>query len=236
MCLGVSALLLSLTGCFGPGDNREALNAFALAYVGFHKAVDDSEVSMWVIALDVSGDRHTTAYRQNFLEAFDTHNTNRRRAENAKQAVLAREESNPVLDDFDMRNDKCDAKSLAMVEAANAIRDNAYRKQAVSLAGDARDIPAALGQMKMDYSQIYTLQVNLASELAANSGYMRAILPQMKRMVPEQKKLLEETDRLRDKLQTSVRAMETQYAAIKGMTGITIDYVPSTDGDGAKQP
>ena len=53
--LAAPALLLLLFGCSNSLHEREAVNAFASNYIEFHKAVYDSEISMWVIALDVSG-------------------------------------------------------------------------------------------------------------------------------------------------------------------------------------
>ena len=49
-------------------------------------------------------------------------------------------------------------KSLALVETANAIKDDEYRKQAVSLAAVAREIPPVLAKMGTDYGTIYGLQ------------------------------------------------------------------------------
>ena len=131
-----------------------------------------------------------------------------------------------LFDEFDAQNSLCDSKSLALVDAASAITDGDYRKQAVSLAGTAREISSTLAETRNNYSEIYGLQVNLANELASNNGDMRSILTLMKLKVPEQNSLLDETARLRDQEQKSVRAMETQYAEIKGMTGITVDYQP----------
>lgn len=90
--LAAPALLLLLFGCSNSLHEREAVNAFASNYIEFHKAVYDSEISMWVIALDVSGqvgDPSTTAYRQDFVKAFAAHLTNAERAENARQAVAS---------------------------------------------------------------------------------------------------------------------------------------------------
>jgi hypothetical protein len=229
----VLALLAWVTSC-SDIHSRETLDAFASAYVGFHKAVYDSEISMWAVALDVSerpehtGDQPISFYRQNFVKAFDATSTNGARAKSARLAVTAHD-SSKALDDFEVRNDTCDNKSLALIEAANAIRGDEYRKQAVSLAETARGIPSTLATLRTDYDKIYDVQVDLSSALAASNGDMRSILTLMKQKVPEQNELLVETEKLRAQEQAAVKEMEGQYAAIKGATGITVDYTPPSD-------
>lgn len=216
---------LLFASCANDVRDRDQLDAFAAAYVDFHKALYDSEVSMWATGLDVSGQESLSPYRQAFVSAFDVRATNRVRVLNARQAVIA-QRSDGLLDDFGNHIDVCDAKSLALVEAANHIEKEDFRRQAISLAATARSTLGKLTKLKDEYGEIYSLQVKLANELALSDGDLHGIRPLMAQMVPKQNKLFDETNELREQEQDSVRLMEGEYAALKGTSGITLDYRP----------
>lgn len=223
------SLSVFLTGCSYVRRDRESLNKFATAYVSYREAVKDSEVVSWAIELDQSGrtdGSNGTSYRRYFLGALDTAASNRVRADSARQAVEYHDSnSTKWLDDFDSRNAAVDEKSLALVEAANAIRSKVYRPKAVAIAESSRKIQHTFDALREDYVKIFDLQVELLNTIAKENGDLGRALPLMQQKLPDQNRLEAERDKLQKDEQESLQRLQEQYAAFKGTTGTTLDYV-----------
>ena len=65
----------------------------------------------------------------------------------------------------------------------------------------------------------------LLTRIVKEDGNLGRALPAMPKNIAEKDKLRSEVDRLRNEEQASLRQMQEQYAAFKGQTGITVDYV-----------
>lgn len=235
----VVALLLSpLIGCSDVRQNRDQLNKFAAAYVEFHKALTSAEVTSWVIEMDQaeSTTEQVTLFRANFVKTFGGNVTNHERVESARQALAAYDsKGKQIVDECETNNGIVDTKSLALIEAANAVEDEKYQKAAILVAGTARAIPESLETLRNDHSQIYSLQVGLLNAVVDNHGDLSRVVSLMKQGIPDEKKLSEEAAKLLDQEQASTRTMEGQYAAFKGLTGITVDYEYPPSSDETKQ-
>jgi hypothetical protein len=218
-----------LTGCSYVRHDRESLNKFATAYISFRQAVKDSEVVAWAIELDQSertDGSNGTSYRRYFAGALDTTASNRVRADSAREAVEYHDSnSTKWTDDFDSRIAAVDEKSLALVEAANAIRSDGYRPQAVAIAESARKIQHTFDTLREDYVNIYDLQVVLLNTIAKENGDLGRALRLMQQKLPDQNRLEAERDKLLKDEQESLQRLQEQYAAFKGTTGTILDYV-----------
>lgn len=227
----VTALIFSvlLTGCYYVHHDRPSLNKFAANYIALRKAVNDSEVLSWVITLDQSertDGSNGTSYRRYFAGALDVKASNRHRADSARQAMdYYDNNSTKMMDDFDSHNGAADQKSLALVESANTIRNENYRQQAVAIAGSARKIQRTFDALRENYVNTYDLQVVLLKAIANENGDLGRVFSLMQQKIPEKKRLESEADKLRRDEQASVQQLQEQYAAFKGITGITLDYV-----------
>jgi hypothetical protein len=234
----MALLFLSVTGCSFVRPDRESLNKFAVAYVDCRKAMNAAEVLSWVIALDQSEDvsEGTTYYRRSFVDALNTRASNQERAAAARDALkYFNTKSKQALAEFSDDDATLDDKSLALVEAAGAIRDEEHRKEATQVAATARDIQQQLDTLTRKVGDIYDLQQKLMNTIADNNGDLRRSFGTMKDQIPQKQKLDAEAEELRNKEQSLTRIIQERYAAFKGMTGITLDYVEATSNDNAKQ-
>jgi hypothetical protein len=209
--------------------DRESLNRFATAYVEFRRAVNDSEIVSWVIALDQSertDGTSGTSYRRYFAGSLDVNVSNRDRAEAARLAVDYHDrKGREIMDDFDRRNAAMDQKSLALVEAANAIPNEGYKLQAVALATSARKNQHTLEALRENYVSTYDLQVELLNAIAKQDGNLGRVFKLMQEKLPDKQRLEAEGEKLRKDEQGSLQQLQEQYAAFKGLTGVTLDYV-----------
>jgi hypothetical protein len=223
-------LLIPLTGCLYAWRDRESLNKFAMSYVTFRKAVGDpdgSEILAWVIELDQSertDGSNGTSYRRHFAGALDSTATNRVRADSARQAVEDHV-SMKLMEDFDRRNEAVDEKSLFLIEAANAIRSEGYRSQAAAIAETARKMQHTFDALREDYVDLYDLQLVLLNTIAKENGDLGKALPLVQQKLSDQKRLKTEIDKLLKDEQEELQRVQEQYAAFKGTTGTTLDYV-----------
>jgi hypothetical protein len=221
-------LLLGTSGCFYPRSDAESLQKFASAYVAFRKAAFDSEVMSWVIALDQSertDGSHGTSYRRNFVGALDSSTSSRDRADFARQAIEDYDtKSKEMLGGFDNRNQALDDTSLALVEAAHAIGNDDYRRQAIAIADSARSIEHTLDTLRKNYVDTYDMQVTLLSAIAKDHGDLNRVLNVLQKTASDKQRLNSESDKLRTDEQASSEKLQEQYAAFKGMTGIKLDY------------
>jgi hypothetical protein len=229
--LKVPALLVVtfFTGCSYVQLHHESLDKFGSAYVAFRKAARDSEIVSWVIVLDQSertDGNNGTSYRRSFAGALDVTASNRRRADSAEHAVgYYNSNSTKALDDFEIRNDTTHSKFLALVEAANGIGRESHRRQAIAIAESARKIDDAFEAMRKNYAALYDFQIDLLKRIAQENGDLARALPAMQEKRPEKERLVSESNRLIAEEQASERKLQEEYAAFKGTTGITIDYV-----------
>jgi hypothetical protein len=92
-------------------------------------------------------------------------------------------------------------------------------------------------QLRKNYVGTYDLQMMLMNAVAAKHGDLNRIVNVMREKIPEKKRLSDEGDRLRNEEQAFGRTAQEQYAAFKGMTGVTLDYVepPATGGSATAQ-
>jgi small-conductance mechanosensitive channel len=220
------SFLLSTVGCTYQRD-RPSTTSFAASYVSFSKAVADSEVVMWAIALDQSersDQDNLTQYRKSVSVAFDWKASNSSRANAAKEAIqFYNGKSATFVDDFDERNGKLNERFLAMTQNANAISNQNYRRQAVDIANSAGKIEHTLEALRKGYTSTYDIQLRLLKTMAKENGDLTGIFSEMKTVPEEMKKLDNEAASLRDEEQASVQHMREQYAAFKGVTGVTLD-------------
>jgi hypothetical protein len=222
-------LLTLLTGCSYLRHDRESLDKFGSAYVAFRKAASDSEIISWVIVLDQSEGSdggNGTSYRRSFVGALDVKASSRGRADSARQAVAYyNSNSTKAVDDFEARNDATHEKFIALVEAANDIRIEGNRREAIAVTESARKVDDVFEAMRRNYVSLYDLQVGLLKRIDEEKGDLNRALPAMKEKIPEKDRLENESARLRNDEQAFQRRLQEAYAALKGMTGITIDYV-----------
>lgn len=129
------------------------------------------------------------------------------------------------MDDFDDSIAAVDEKSLALLEAANAIRSNVYRPQAVAIAESARKIQHMFDALREDYINIYDLQLVILKSIAKEDGDLGRALPPTQQKLSDHKRLAAERDKLLKDEQESLQRLQEQYAAFKGMTSTTLDYV-----------
>ena len=231
----VLLLFVSATGCSNIQSDRESLNKFASAYVAFRKALTDAEVMSWVIVLDQSertDGSKVTAYRNFFAGALDVTASNEVRAGSARQAIKY-QDSDSKMSEFDRRNDVLDSASLALVQAANAIRNENHRRQAVAIAESARNIEHRFSALRKDYVDTYDMQMVVVTAIAKARGDLNRAITAIREAVPEKKRLGSELDNLREEEQAELQRLQERYAAFKGTTGVTLDYVEPTSGDGS---
>jgi len=227
----------SIAGCSGGSRHDESLDGFASAYVNFRKALRDTEIVSWAIALDQSEDvdaESGTNYRMAFVRALDTKISNRQRADAAAQALGFHNSTHP-LDDFETRNDAVDETSLALVQAANAVKDERHRQQAVLVATSARRLEQSLTALRNNYVDTYYLQTNLLDAIVREKGDLGRVFTSMRDILPEKNKLWAEGQTLRKEEQTSLSRVQEQYAAFRGMTGIVLDYADESSGGNTKK-
>jgi hypothetical protein len=223
-------LLSSCAGCSYVRHDDESLNKFARSYVAFRKAAYDSEIVSWVVTLDQSertNGSNGTSYRRYFAGALDVTASNRVRADSARQAIEYHN-STKIMDDFDTRTDAVDTTSLALVEAANGIGNETYRRQAIGIVDSARKVQHAFNEVRQTYIDTYNLQIMLLTTIVKENGNLDRASPAMQKNIAEKDKLRSELDRLRNEEQASLRQVQEQYAAFEGRTGVTVDYVQPT--------
>lgn len=234
--ISIASLLVFIpvlfTGCFYARSDQESLNRFATSYVAFRRALNDpegSEVLSRVIELDQSertDGTNGTPYRRYFYGALDTTDSNLGRADSARQAVQYHDNnSTKLMDDFDNRNAVVDKKSLALLEAANAIRSKVYRPEAVAIAESARKIQRTFDALREDYVNIYDLQLVILKSIAKENGDLSKALSLTQQKLSDHKRLAAERDKLRKDERETLQRLQEQYAAFKGMASITVDYV-----------
>jgi hypothetical protein len=159
--LVLALLVIFSSGCSSRRSDSESLRNFANAYVDFRKVQAETEILMWVVALDQSGavSEELTFYRKSFAAAFNTKASNRSRAESAKAAItFYNEKSKAALMEFSDDSEKLNEKSLRLVEAANAIEDGEHKKAAVQVANSARELQQKTEALYAEYVGIYDLQ------------------------------------------------------------------------------
>ena len=222
----ILSFLLFSVGCTYQRD-RTSANNFATSYVDFSKAVADSEVVMWAIALDQferPDEDSSTQYRKSLSAAFDWKAPNSSRANAAKEAIrFYNSKSTTFVDDFDERNSKLNESLLAMTQNANAISNPNYRRQAIEIANLAGKIEHTFEALKKCYVNTYDIQLKLLKTMAQENGDLNRVFSEMKIAPEETKKLESEAASLRDEEQMSVQHIREQYAAFKGITGVTLD-------------
>jgi hypothetical protein len=226
-----SLFLLLFAGCNQLNHDREAIDKFASAYIAFSKSIDDTDVIGWVIVLDQqqSDDEDRTAYRVAFGNAFNVRSTNEFRAEAARDALrLFKNKSTSMLDDFDEREDTLNKNLLTLVESANAIRNKDYRQQAIQIGESAKNVKYAFTQLRVNFADVYNMQTRILKSVDRENGNLSRILDEMKTSVAQKTKLTTVEKDLRSQKETATQQMREQYAAFKGMTGITLDYVEPT--------
>jgi hypothetical protein len=222
-------LLIFLTGCSYLRHDRGSLDKFGSAYVGFREAASDSEIVSWVIVLDQSersDGSNGTSYRRYFVGALDVKAGSRVRTDSARQAVAYyNSNSTKAMDDLESRNDAAHEKFIALVEAANGIRVENYRRQALAVVESARKVDNDLEAMRRNYANLYDIQVAFLKRIDEEKGDLNRALPAMKEKIPEKERLASEGTRLRNDEQAQVRRLQEAYAAFKGSAGMMIDYV-----------
>lgn len=230
ICIAAVFTSALLTGCSYIRHDRESASGFATAYVTFQKAARDSEILAWVIALDQSeriDGSNGTLYRRHFSGAYNVKASSRDRADAARLALgYYDRDGKKTMDDFDENDAALDAKSLALVEAANSIRKDDYRLKALAVAQSARKMQHDLDLLRMNYSNTYDLQIALLKGMAEANGDLRRVSSLMHERLPEKKRLETESDELRKDEQESSQRLQEEYAAFKGITGVTVDYEP----------
>jgi hypothetical protein len=232
LCLVLALLVISSSGCSFKRSDSESLKSFANAYVDFRKIQSQTEILMWVVALDQSGadSEEPTYYRKSFRDAFNTKASNRSRAEAARAAIAYyNDKSKAALTEFSDDSNKLNEKSLHLVEAANAIEDGEHKKAAVQVANSARELQQKTEALYVEYVGIYDLQNKLMDAIAKNGGDLARTFPMMKDELTNKNKKDADAAAARDREQSLTREIEERYAAFKGMTGITIDYKPEPD-------
>lgn len=155
------------------------------------------------------------------------------RAHSARQAVeFYTTKSKPLLARFSDEVAALDTKSLALVEAASAVRDEGQRKEAVQVASAARDAEQQFEAVTQKVSDLYSLQARLMTAIAENRGDLGPAFASMGTSTPQRADALNtEASELRNKAQSATRNVEERYAALKGLTGITLDYVETPAGN-----
>ena len=128
------------------------------------------------------------------------------------------------MQDFDKGNEALDASSLQLIQCANAIREEGYRKQAIRVADAARENQHYLESLKSTAEDVYELQVEVMKKITEQGGDLNHALPAMKDGVDEMHKLFVRIHELVQKEQDCTKTIQEQYAAFMGMTGITLDY------------
>lgn len=214
-------------GCSYVRHDWESASKFAKAYVAFQGAVRDSEILSWVIALDQSGsaDSEVTLYRKRFYQAYDVKASNRDRVRAAREALEYYDrDSKKTMDEFDNRSTVLDQRSLALVEAANSIRNDEYQLRALAVAESARKMEHSFDALRETYSSTYDLQITFLNGMAEANGDLRRVSDLMREKLPEKKRLEAESDKLRKDEQEASQRLREQYAAFKGVTGVTLDY------------
>jgi hypothetical protein len=232
LCLVLALLVLSSSGCSFKHSDSESLKNFANAYIDFRKVQSETEILMWVVALDQSGadSVEPTYYRKSFTDAFNTKASNRSRAEAARAAVAYyNDKSKSALTEFSDDSNKLNEKSLRLVEAANAIEDGEHKKAAVQVANSGRELQQKTEALYAEYAGIYELQNKLMDAIAKNGGDLARTFTMMKDELPNKNKRDADVAAERDREQSLTREIEERYAAFKGMTGVTLDYQPEPD-------
>jgi hypothetical protein len=117
-----------------------------------------------------------------------------------------------------------DASSLELIQRANAIREDRYRKQAIRIADAARKNQQYLASLKSTAEDVYELQLQVMKKIAEQEGDLNRALPGMKDGINEMHKLSARVHEFVQKEQDGTKTVQEQYAAFKGMTGVTLDY------------
>jgi len=201
LVLAVS-LFTALCGTVGCSDSRrdtKSLQKFASAYVAFRKAELDSLVMSWVITLDQSertDGSNGTSYRRHFAGGLDVQDNARCRADSARQAIGYYNNAK-ILDDFDNRSEILNDASLGLVEAANGIRDDSYRRQAVAISDTARTIVRIFDVLRKNHAETYDMQIALLSAIDKQGGDLGRVMSVMQENLPAKKRLESEADKLR---------------------------------------
>jgi hypothetical protein len=107
----------------------------------------------------------------------------------------------------------------------NAIRSTNYRPQAVAIAESARKMQHTFDALREHYVNIYDLQLVLLNTIAKENGDLGRALPLTQQKLSDLERLAAERDKLLKNEQESLQRLQEQYAAFKGMTSITLDYV-----------
>ena len=79
--------------------------------------------------------------------------------------------------------------------------------------------------LREDYVNIYDLQLVILKTIAKENGDLGRALPPTQQKLSDHKRLAAERDKLLKDEQGSLQRLQEQYAAFKGMTSITLDYV-----------
>lgn len=226
------ALMFGLYGCghgqLKEGGDQDSLDKFAATYVKFREALEAAKVPAYAMLLDQgapAADENLTYYRRSYMRALDTKVISKKRAEAAREAVeYFTTKSSPVMQDFDKDNETLDASSLELIQRANAIREDRYRKQAIRIADAARKNQQYLASLKSTAEDVYELQLQVMKKIAEQEGDLNRALPGMKDGINEMHKLLARVHEFVQKEQDGTKTVQEQYAAFKGMTGVTLDY------------
>jgi hypothetical protein len=238
----VSLLLVLSIACDHIEDGRESEEKFASTYVAYRKALRDCEILSWVIMLDQSqaitgsnSNDPSSSYRKFFVGALGTKTSAQKRSDFARKAIKEHDSRNRI-DEFETRCSALDNASLAMVEAANRIRNDSHRQQAVAIAESARKIEYDLNALRESYLDTYIWQMELLNAIVNAGGDLNTVVHEFPEIPSKKEKLHSDQRKLRDEVQKTEQRLETQYAAFKGMTGIKLDYIepPSDDQNSPK--
>lgn len=185
------------------------------------------------------GDRnYLTEYRISLEKAIDANSSNSERAAAARRAIELFNEGSrkKLLDSPSRANLALDEKSLALVEAAHAVGDERYRKEAIKIADTARRAQQILATLEQKRGDVYETHMEHMKVIAEEKGDLYRAMLLTKGKQPELPKLNAEIEEIYNKLETSKRTMQEDYAAFKGMTGVSVDYVePATAGTNKTQ-
>jgi hypothetical protein len=239
-------LMFPVYGCghaqLKEGRDQGSLDKFAATYVKFRETLEPAKISAAAMLLDqgapADADEDLTYYRSSYIKALNRRIDSKKRAEAAREAVeYYKSKSSPMMQDFDKHNDALNASSLELIQRANAITEDAYRKQAIQIADAARKNQQYLASLKSTGEDIYELQVKLMTKITEQEGDLNRALPAMKDALTEWDKLSARRHELFEKEQDFTKTIQEQYAAFKGMTGVTLDYnEPSASDSGPKRP
>lgn len=199
--------MLLLVGC---SADRESLDQFSHAYTVFQDAADEAEVSAGLPFYE------QTDFRKAVARATSPRASNESRARYAAVAIEAyHRQMPPMLAMFAEDLRRLDTSVIALIEAANRIRNEKARPKAIEIAHEAREIHRAYSELRPLYGRRVERLVELLEDIAAKGGALTAIDVSEER-AEEMTALVNDTEQKGQQLRTHRQAARDLFSALKG--------------------